>query len=69
MSKYDFTAYMDGIDFFCEQGLPTEGNRIFANLDSLEDQKWHSPEGWGVVEVEIRLKRIVKPGEHMPDDV
>ena len=53
------TAYMCLIDFECELGLASGGNRVYP---SIEDIREHSKcvGGCGIVEVEVRATRVVQ---------
>lgn len=56
-----YTGYMCRIDFECERGYPTNGNRFFEDIEDL--RKAHDcSDDCGIVEVEISLKRIVVEG-------
>jgi len=59
-------GYMCRTDFECELGAASGGNTIYP---SVEDLKRYKPcaESCGVVEVEVRYRRIVEPGT-MHDD-
>lgn len=54
-------GFMCRIDFDHELGYASEGNRVYPSIDALK--KRH--EMWkecGIVEVEVRLVKIVEPG-------
>lgn len=54
------TGYMCLIDWECEIGSASGGNRVFPSIDDLK--KSHTCwEGCGIVEVEVRFKRVVVP--------
>lgn len=54
-------GYMDKVDWDWELGAASGGNRVFP---SVKDLKNHKPcwQECGIVEVEVRLKRIVRHG-------
>lgn len=56
-----FTAYMCRIDFEVERGEPSDGNKVYASMESLI-REHDCALDCGIVEVEITLKRIAVEG-------
>ena len=52
-------GYMDKIDFECEAGDNPNGNIFFPTVEDLLKERTCA-EFCGIVEVEIRLKRVVQ---------
>jgi len=52
-------GYMDKIDFDCEVGGNPNGNIFFTSIEDLQRERTCS-EFCGIVEIEIRLKRVVQ---------
>lgn len=62
MDERVITVFMDKVDFDYEVGKAKGGNRVFPSQEDLEK---HMPctKECGVVEVEIRLKRVIRESE------
>lgn len=56
------TGYMDKIDFECELCKGAESNEIFPTIELLKKNRTCC-EHCGIVEVEVRLKRVVCEGK------
>lgn len=55
-------GYMCLIDWECELGEASDGSRVYPSESAL--RRYHTPaDHCGVVEVEVRLVRIVHPGD------
>lgn len=55
-------GYMCAIDWECELGLASGGNRVFPSIeDARETLK--CAEGCGIVEVEVRFRRVIDRGQ------
>jgi hypothetical protein len=56
------TAYLCETDWNHELGHASDGNALYPSVDDLRD---HQPcaDQCGIVEVEVRLKRVVSPGK------
>ena len=52
-------GYMDKVDFDCESGQNPSGNEFFPTVEDVLRERTCS-EFCGVVEVEIRLRRVVQ---------
>ena len=54
-------GYMDMIDWECELGCASSGNRIFPSVEDLRElKKCCRNGGCGIVEVEVRVVRVVE---------
>ena len=56
------TGYMDKIDFECEAGDNPNGNIFYPSEEALL-KEMSCAEFCGIVEVEIRLKRVISEGK------
>jgi len=56
------TVYMDKVDFDYEVGAALGGNKVFPSIKDLEKNKPCTKE-CGIVEVEIRLKRVIRESD------
>lgn len=56
-------GYMDKVDFDYEIGNAKGGNKVFPSIKDLKENKPCTKE-CGIVEVEIRLRRVVEKGRH-----
>lgn len=52
--NHSFEAFMDGTDFYYEEGRPIEGNRIFADVDDLIEKN-ECLEECGIVKVRVEF--------------
>lgn len=58
MTDFDITGYMCKIDWDYEFGNAENGNHVYPSIEALK--KYHTCwEECGIVEVEVRLKRVV----------
>ena len=57
------TGFMCKIDFDHELGMASGGNRVHPSVEDLI-REHTCAEDCGIVEVEIKLVRVVKEGEH-----
>jgi hypothetical protein len=57
-------GYMDLTDFECELGAAMGGNRVFPSVDDLRRCKSGCIDECGIVEVEVRFRRVIQPGRH-----
>lgn len=55
------TGYMCKTDFDWELGNAAGGNRVFASVDDLRENK-RCVDGCGIVEVAVTLVRVVQEG-------
>jgi hypothetical protein len=55
-------GFMDRVDFDYELGAALGGNTIYPDLNDLHEHATHDLDECGIVEVEVRLVRIVEPG-------
>ena len=53
-------GYMDLIDFECELGCASDGNTVYPTIEDLKQAR-PCVEQCGIVEVEVRFRRIVQP--------
>ncbi|MBL8844749.1 MAG: hypothetical protein JNN24_03165 [Hyphomicrobium zavarzinii] len=53
------TAYMCLVDFECEAGLASGGNRVYPSIEDIREHR-KCVAGCGIVEVEIRATRVVQ---------
>ena len=54
-------AYMCGVDWDYELGESSDGTKVYPDIECLKADRGCN-EKCGVVEVEVKLKRIVEPG-------
>ena len=58
MTDFDITGYMCKTDWDYELGNAEDGNHVYPSIEALK--KHHTCwEECGIVEVEVRLKRVV----------
>lgn len=57
-------GYMDKTDWEYELGGASSPSRVFCTVNSMEEG-WHT--GCGVVEVEVKFKRIIKNEDYQVD--
>lgn len=55
------TAYMDLVDFQYELGLASDGNKVYPSVVAIVEDKLFCIAECGIVEVEIKLKRVILP--------
>jgi hypothetical protein len=53
---------MDRVDFDYELGAALGGNTIHPSVEDLREPATHDLDECGIVEVEVRLVRVVEPG-------
>jgi hypothetical protein len=51
---------MDKADWDHEVGVAADGNRVFPNIRALKEHSGHGLTERGIVEVEMRLVRVVE---------
>lgn len=56
-------CYMDLVDFYHELGEASDGNRLFPSIKDLKTY-YKCVDECGIVEVEVRLKRVVKKSNY-----
>lgn len=54
---------MDKVDWDCELGEASDGNKLFPSQAALEAHK-KCVTTCGVVEVEVRLRRVIRESDH-----
>lgn len=57
-------GYMCRIDWECEIGQASDGNKIYPSIDDLK-RHHDCAEQCGIVEVQVSLLRIVEPGTEL----
>jgi len=62
-NQHSYEAYMDGTDFFFEEGRPFDGNRFFYNIENLKKQKMCIEE-CGIVKVRVSFIEWIQ----LPED-
>lgn len=58
---YSVTGYMCGIDWHCEIGRAPRGSTVYPSISALKQdhEMW---EECGIVEVQVRIRRTITPG-------
>ncbi len=68
-TEHKYIGYMDGTDFFYEEGRPIDGNRFFAEPDQISQK---CVKDCGIAKVEIRFlgwhQKPTDPRLSLPDD-